>query len=265
MAAQLLVLPLVATVVVPTDWGATTAFVAAVAIAFEARRAAKTSVRWIDDPAEDIQRDTSVWRALLAVGVIFFVQGALSPLLGSFAVSPGYQVFAVTCATAVAIALLMRHDRHRVGPLPWRVHGVWQLVIGALAGAAAAVLVVVVTRWLFTADGPAIADSVVSRRAVLDSAAMWISMTLLAPLAEEALFRGWLQRAIASDLPPDKRRWAFVLAAVAFALCHFGTYGLPQLLLGLVAGALFQRTGTLLPGVFAHAVYNGVLLWLGLP
>jgi membrane protease YdiL (CAAX protease family) len=38
----------------------------------------------------------------------------------------------------------------------------------------------------------------------------------------------------------------------------------PQLVLGLVAGALFARTGRLRPGVLAHAGHNAVLVIVGM-
>ena len=84
-----------------------------------------------------------------------------------------------------------------------------------------------------------------------------------APLAEETFSRGWLQNAIADDLPPSRRRWAFAIAALAFALSHVGTYGVPRLVLGLVAGALFAAFGGLGPGMLAHAVHNGVVVLYG--
>jgi membrane protease YdiL (CAAX protease family) len=87
-------------------------------------------------------------------------------------------------------------------------------------------------------------------------------MISIAPLVEEYFFRGWLQQAIANDLPADKARWAFVIAALAFALAHFGSYGVPQFILGLVAGALFAASGGLWPGIVAHAIHNAVVVLL---
>jgi membrane protease YdiL (CAAX protease family) len=93
--------------------------------------------------------------------------------------------------------------------------------------------------------------------------AMGVMMTIIAPLVEEYFFRGWLQRAIAADLPAAKKHWAFAIGASAFALAHFGTYGVPQLILGLLAGWLFARGGGLWPSILAHALHNGVVLLLG--
>ncbi|HKO90936.1 MAG TPA: CPBP family intramembrane glutamic endopeptidase, partial [Polyangiaceae bacterium] len=86
---------------------------------------------------------------------------------------------------------------------------------------------------------------------------------VVAPIAEEYFFRGWLQRAIKQDLPLVWKHWAFVLGALAFALAHLGSYALPQLFVGLAAGALYARGMGLGPAIVAHAVNNGlILLWL---
>jgi membrane protease YdiL (CAAX protease family) len=69
------------------------------------------------------------------------------------------------------------------------------------------------------------------------------------PLCEELLFRGLGFAAI--------DRFAVPITATAFAIAH----GLPELLppvfvAGLVLGALRRRTGSLWPGVTAHATVN---------
>jgi membrane protease YdiL (CAAX protease family) len=144
---QVLMLPLFATVFAPTLWTATTACIGLLAVGWQARRAAVVRVRWLDDASDDIERETEVWRALLAATAFFSIQ-ALSHQLAA-------------------------------------------------------------------------------------------TMIVVSPVIEEYFFRGWLQQAIAADLPPHQQPWAFVAAAFAFALAHFGSYGVPQLVLGLVAGALF--------------------------
>ena len=69
------------------------------------------------------------------------------------------------------------------------------------------------------------------------------------PLCEELLFRGLGFAAIS--------RYAVPITATAFAIAH----GLPELLppvfvAGLVLGELRRRTGSLWPGVCAHAAVN---------
>jgi membrane protease YdiL (CAAX protease family) len=257
-SVQILMLPLMATVLAPSDWSATTAFIALIAIRHEARRAARTSVRWLDDPGDDLERETTVWRALLAATAFFAMQALSFRVLDLFDVASGY-VMAVAFANAAAVLALLtwrngaRFERPRF--LPERA---WYWPLGALAGVASGLLALeIARRWPPSADGSALQPS--SGELV----AMFCTTTLIAPLVEEYFFRGWLQRAIAADLPPSHKRWAFALAAAAFALAHFGSYGVPQFVLGLLAGGLFALSGGLWPGILAHAVHNGVVLLVG--
>ncbi|MDO9108713.1 MAG: CPBP family intramembrane metalloprotease [Coriobacteriia bacterium] len=81
-------------------------------------------------------------------------------------------------------------------------------------------------------------------------------VVIVAPLAEEMLFRGVLLSAIGS-------RWsagvALVGQATLFAAYHFSIWMLvPTFLLGLACGYLAQRRGSLWPAVALHALFNAV-------
>ncbi len=75
---------------------------------------------------------------------------------------------------------------------------------------------------------------------------------------EEAFFRGFLQT-----------RYGLIPSSLLFACGHF-SYGLPFLVVGvlvisLVIGRLFQRTGQLLPCIVAHGVFDAIQLLVVLP
>lgn len=81
-------------------------------------------------------------------------------------------------------------------------------------------------------------------------------VVIVAPLAEEMLFRGVLLSALGS-------RWglgiALVVQAIVFAAYHFTPWLLvPTFVLGLACGWLTQRRGSLWPAVVLHALYNAV-------
>ncbi|MHB1843554.1 MAG: CPBP family intramembrane glutamic endopeptidase [Deltaproteobacteria bacterium] len=89
---------------------------------------------------------------------------------------------------------------------------------------------------------------------------LFASVVVGAPLAEETVFRGYL-------LPVFERRMglgrAILAQALLFSLVHLDPIGfLPRLLLGAVFGWLVALTGSLWPGVFAHALNNGVSTYL---
>ncbi|MFM1870927.1 MAG: hypothetical protein RL398_349 [Planctomycetota bacterium] len=74
-----------------------------------------------------------------------------------------------------------------------------------------------------------------------------------APLAEELVFRGFLQSALLRVLPPFA---AVGTAAVIFGLCHTLPYALPVTLLGALFGELARRGGGLWPAIVAHSAHN---------
>lgn len=79
-------------------------------------------------------------------------------------------------------------------------------------------------------------------------------VVVLAPLAEEILFRGYLFTAIGSVAP----MWATQLVtATLFGLVHGLGHALPIGLLSLFFGYLRQRYQSLTPSMLAHALHNG--------
>jgi membrane protease YdiL (CAAX protease family) len=258
-STQILMLPLFATVLAPNDWSATTAFLAVVAITFESRRAARMNVRWIDDPADDVDRETTVWRALLAASAFFAMQALSFRIFDLFGLETGYKLALAFAFSAVLLALLTWRNDARIERPKFVPNRAWFLPLGVCAGAASGLLARQFAKLI-----PAPVDAATPDLSSGELVAMGVMMTVIAPLVEEYFFRGWLQRAIAADLPARKKQWAFVIGACAFALAHFGTYGIPQLVLGLLSGWLFARSGGLWPSIFAHALHNGVLLLLDL-
>jgi len=84
-----------------------------------------------------------------------------------------------------------------------------------------------------------------------------LSAVVAAPLAEEFFFRrvlqGWLERLVPGG-------GAVPLAAAVFAVLHWGQ-GLawvPLFALGLVLGEIVRRTGSLVPAILLHALFNAV-------
>jgi hypothetical protein len=81
---------------------------------------------------------------------------------------------------------------------------------------------------------------------------------LLAPLGEEILFRGVWQRAF--GLPAGR---AIALTAVLFSAVHFDPVGfVARAELGVLFGLLAYRTGSVWPGMAAHAANNATALVL---
>ncbi|MBU0491005.1 MAG: CPBP family intramembrane metalloprotease [Chloroflexi bacterium] len=90
-------------------------------------------------------------------------------------------------------------------------------------------------------------------------AVMMVATVVVAPLAEELLFRGVLFNALERFVPA----WlTAVILALAFGVLHVMTYGtdwyviMQTILAGLILGSLRAWTGSLWPGILFHLTNN---------
>lgn len=83
---------------------------------------------------------------------------------------------------------------------------------------------------------------------------------LFAGLCEELLFRGPIQTAFTRRLP----RWLGVfLTALLFGIAHMYAEGIPGItLIGMLLGWIVLQTGSIVPAMIVHAVYDSVKLGL---
>lgn len=82
-----------------------------------------------------------------------------------------------------------------------------------------------------------------------------ISVCLLAPLIEEALFRGAIERTL---LKKGFNPWtAIIFSAALFGLVHLNlVQGVPAFFWGIVLGWVYYRTRSIWPGVLIHFIVN---------
>lgn len=119
--------------------------------------------------------------------------------------------------------------------------------------------------------GQAAEDLVAHVDGLVDVAAFVVMTAVMAPLAEEIVYRGLLYRGI-RDMEASHHNLAVGLAVVVsslvFAVSHFQLVQFPGLFLfGVVAALLFQRTGRLATAIWAHVGFNAttVVLLLAAP
>lgn len=84
-----------------------------------------------------------------------------------------------------------------------------------------------------------------------------VFMALTAPVIEEIFFRGVLYRSLRNNLNVPV---AAVTAGAIFALVHWLSYPLdtlpPRFVFGVIACLLYERTGSLLPGIALHCLID---------
>ena len=158
-------------------------------------------------------------------------------------------LFAPLIVLSLVLGAIERRRVLRLGDAPGR----WGII--GLASGVGGVLACVVFVWLHGGwqreANPAVPQGFI---------ALGATIVLIGVLAEELLFRGWLQLALTDRVGPQ---WAILLSAVAFSAFHFWAGGasdaisLANLLLGgLWFGLLAQRSRGLLAPIAAHLGWN---------
>ena len=84
-----------------------------------------------------------------------------------------------------------------------------------------------------------------------------ISITIMAPLVEELLFRGAIQGyMLRKGMKPLN---AILIASAIFGIVHMNPIQIPfAFAIGLIFGWLYYRTGSLVPGIVGHFINNSI-------
>lgn len=155
----------------------------------------------------------------------------------------------------VFMAMLLTTHVTRTLKLTWP--GIKFLIVGFTLAFTLQPLSLTLMGWLdpFFPDVP---DSVKAVLGAMEKAPLWLSLAAIAvapAVCEELAFRGF----ILSGLQHARHRWVpIVVSALMFGVIHM----IPKqqfnaALLGLVLGLLAVRSGSLLPGVLFHFIFNG--------
>jgi len=109
-----------------------------------------------------------------------------------------------------------------------------------------------------------VVDFLTLRRDPLAVGLVIATAVIAAPLVEELFFRRILQGWLEKRLPEADGALAIAISAATFALAHQGQ-GLafvPLFPLGLVLGFIARRTGSIVPCILLHALFNAVSVGL---
>ncbi|MBT3299670.1 MAG: CPBP family intramembrane metalloprotease [Candidatus Marinimicrobia bacterium] len=92
---------------------------------------------------------------------------------------------------------------------------------------------------------------------------MILAFTVIAPIGEELLFRGFLQTFLEKHWKDTTR--AVLVTSLFFALIHLNPYWAIQIyILGVVLGYLAWRTNSVYPAFIFHGILNAIALLLGI-
>lgn len=230
-------------------------------LVFESRRAALRAVRWFDDASENVQRDTQVWRALL----VFAAFSVTQSLVGRVLAIAWHDPLSVTAASyilsAAVLLLLTASRRPATLSVRWWPRNGWAIPLGLVIGVGSGVLAHGYL-WILGALGRQAPVADVQSLALGARVSAALAIVLVAPIAEEAFFRGWLQQAVEGELSASKKGWSVVLTALAFAVIHPPISFAPVFVLGLSAGHVYRHSRALSACIAVHMAHNAVALWL---
>ena len=92
-----------------------------------------------------------------------------------------------------------------------------------------------------------------------DNFASFMAIVVVAPIAEEHFFRGWVLRGF---LGSYARRKAVIASALLFAIFHLNPWqAVVAFPLGIAYARLVLKTGSLTPSILSHMVVNGTSLF----
>ena len=154
-----------------------------------------------------------------------------------------------------------------LGLAPWKAVGLGRfepralgagLVLGAVNYLAWAVPLMALAQAIFPRHIIEMFDAsqIFDRHSPVDLAIVLLGVSIAAPLGEELMFRGVMQRGLALHAGAPR---AIVVTAVVFSAFHLDPVGfLARFELGVLFGLLAWKSGSLWPAIGAHAANNAV-------
>jgi membrane protease YdiL (CAAX protease family) len=203
-----------------------------------------------------------VLMVLLGFGLVANLAGGVIGPEPPLDVSLAAQLVVVAGTSIIACGWLMARGATvaDLGLAPLRPREDATLAVVGLAVVLAPLLAL--NAWLTTIkpyEHPVI-DLLTTNRDAWGIALVIATACIAAPIGEELVFRrilqGWLEKLV----PSADGMWAIGIASLAFAAAHAGQ-GLayiPLFPLGIVLGWLARRTGSIIPSILLHALFNAV-------
>ena len=191
---------------------------------------------------------------IIQVTASFIVQGILTLTTGKSMMESATSFILTTALFSVVTVVVFlwakwsEVSRHWIRKRPW-VTLIW-CVVAALGA-------IIPSVWLqeHMPELPNLAEDAFDM--IMKDRWGYVAVGLLAPLAEELVFRGAILRAL---LQWCSKPWAGIaLSALFFAVAHMNPAQFPHaFLIGLLLGWMYYRTDSIIPGIVYHWINNSV-------
>jgi len=208
----------------------------------------------------------------LIVGLTQALDGGLQPTARTAVESFAGQASSYAAAAAALAVLLLLRRGLRLRDLGWRLPrslGPLGWLPWLAIGIAGAVVALIVAEWLGSLATQILPNSPNTQcTAVRDEYGGYVAVAiplvcLIAPLAEESIFRGFIYGWLRRRLPVLP---AVVISAAVFSAAHVVlVLALPLFGVGVILALLYEYSDSLLPGAIVHGLFNlvGIIAILG--
>ena len=134
----------------------------------------------------------------------------------------------------------------------------WYTLISLIAIFAISFIYIIIMSLVFGIEAPeSKIETLIMNRSVSNTVLL-IVVSFIGPIIEEVFFRGFLYSAF-------KKNWgilpALFLSSILFSLVHLEIYSfIPLFMIGWLLAYIFEKTRSLFPAIFLHAIYNLILI-----
>lgn len=205
---------------------------------------------------------------LLAVGLLTGAEGSISEIMvsgqdkiisndfTSVMFSIGFPILAEVSAIILGIKMLNIDIKKRVSRKGYNVS---EIAGGTTLGfflQTAAVVIIMMIFLLFKGGTEDVTDSVITQKQSLGAnIIMYFYICIFGPILEELLFRG----IVLESVRPYNERFAIFFSSLIFGIMHGNiSQAVNGFLIGLVLGALYVRSGSIVPSTVMHILMNSV-------
>lgn len=205
---------------------------------------------------------------LLAVGLFTGAEGSVLEIIASgqekvisndftsVLFSIGFPILAEITAIILGIKMLNIDIKSRIGRNGYNFA---EIAGGTTLGfflQTAAVVVIMIIFLLFKGGTEEVTENVITQKESLGAnIVMYFYVCIFGPILEELLFRGVVLEAVR----PYNERFAIVFSSLIFGIMHGNiSQAVNGFLIGLVLGALYVRSGSLVPSTVMHMLMNSV-------
>ncbi|WP_252312665.1 CPBP family intramembrane glutamic endopeptidase [Sinobaca sp. H24] len=138
----------------------------------------------------------------------------------------------------------------------WKLIAVWTviLIVGSIA-------LVITMSFIGVGTENSKTESLQSQMTLLNFTIGFVSAAIISPIYEEIFYRGYLYRFFSSRYGVLS---GMIISSLIFTVVHIPTFNtLPvNFVSGLIFSWVYQKTGSIIPSILIHGVFNGIAVIL---